>query len=157
MAAPDGMLSANFSTADLLQAGETWAETRIPNAPLEPETWKALEKLCEEILEPAQAQFGRPIITYGSASQTIDSEDSGRIYPSGDQHAGRERKPNGDHVCSRLGQAVDFSMPGVSSVVLACWLAENLPFDRRLTPRSITKQWLADQSQANFPAANRMD
>jgi hypothetical protein len=130
MAAPDRMLSANFSAADLLQAGETWAETRVPNTPEKPETWQALKQLCEEILEPVQAQFGRPTITYGFASQTLIRKIPGRIYPKGDQHAGCERKPNGDHVCSRLGQAADFSVPGVSSAALACWVAENLPFDR---------------------------
>jgi hypothetical protein len=139
MAAPDRMLSANFSAADLLQASKTWEETRVQNEPLKPETWKALEQLCEEILEPVQAQFGRPAITYGFASQTlipkIRALASARnvhshISPNVDQHAGCERKANGDPVCSRLGQAVDFCVPGVSSAVLACWVAENLPFDR---------------------------
>jgi hypothetical protein len=51
------MLSANFSAADLLQAGETWAETRITNIPVETDTWAGLKQLCEDILEPVQASL----------------------------------------------------------------------------------------------------
>ena len=57
MTAPEIMLSANFSAADLLEAGETWRETQVANAPIEPETWEALKQLCEKILEPVQPHF----------------------------------------------------------------------------------------------------
>ena len=124
------MLSANFSAADLLQAGKTWEATQVTNMPVEPETWKALKQLCAEILEPVQAKFGRPTITYGFASQTLTRKISRQIAPKLDQHAGCECRQNGKLVCDRGGQAVDFFVPDVSSAALACWVAENLPFDR---------------------------
>ena len=94
MAGPDCMLSASFSAADLLQAGDTWDETRVTNTPEKPETWQALKQLCQEILEPVQAKFGRPTITYGFASQTLIRKIRAlasargvhsRISPNGDQ------------------------------------------------------------------------
>lgn len=131
-------LSANFAVADLLQAGETWVRTRVSNEPFEPATLEAFKRICDEILEPVRARFGAPVITYGFASKTLTGKIKSeaikqgvhsRISPADDQHAGHERKRNGDPVCKHLGQAVDFYVPGVSSAELALWVAENLSFD----------------------------
>jgi len=123
-------LSPNFSAADLLEAGETWKRTRVENQPLQQATWEALNQLCDQILEPTLARFGRPVITYGFASSALARKVPGRIAPELDQHAGHELKQNGAPICSRLGQAVDFYVPGVSSSKIAVWIAETLPFDR---------------------------
>jgi Peptidase M15 len=130
MAAPDCMLSTNFSAADLLQAGETWAETRVKNTPLRAATWKGLSQVCEQILEPVLATFGRPTITYGFASEALTKRIGGRIYPKGDQHAGCECNSKGNRIWERGGQALDFCVPNLSSAVLAHWVVTNLPFDR---------------------------
>jgi len=123
-------LSESFSAADLLQAGETWARTRPANTPLQPETWASLIRLCDDILEPVRARFGPLRITYGFASSSLTKNIGERICPALDQHAGHELKRTGEHVCRRLGQAVDFAVSGVSSADIALWIAENLPFDR---------------------------
>lgn len=132
-------LSANFSAADLLEAGETWATARVENKPSQEATWEALAQLCEEILEPIRAKFGPPRITYGFSSDALtrkirsEAQSKGvhsHISPDDDQHAGHELKRNGDPVCKHLGQAVDFCVPGISSAKLALWMAEQrLPFD----------------------------
>jgi hypothetical protein len=84
------------------------------------------------------SQVWTPRHYYGFASEAlsrkIESEANkrgvhSRISHRDDQHAGHERKRNGDPVCKHLGQAVDFCVPGVSSDELALWVAENLPFD----------------------------
>jgi hypothetical protein len=130
MGEADFLLSPHFAAADLLHAGETWVASRIPNIPAQPATWSALRQLCREILEPARANFGHPVITYGFASEALTRLIPGRIYPSLDQHAGHEVKQNGEPICKRLGQAADFYIPGVPSTELACWIADELPFDR---------------------------
>jgi hypothetical protein len=124
------LLSPNFPAAELLQAGETWWRTRVPNVPVQPATWASLRELCNEILEPARIRFGHPIITYGFASEALARLVPGRIYPSLDQHAGHELKQNGEPVCRRLGQAVDFYVQGVSSAELGYWIATRLRFAR---------------------------
>ena len=128
--APIRTLSVNFSAADLLEVGDTWERTRIGNEPLEQATWHALRRLCSEILEPVLVRFGRPVITYGFACQALTRKVPANIAPYLDQHAGHEIKKSGAPICDRLGQAVDFHVPDVSSAEIAIWIAETLPFDR---------------------------
>lgn len=123
-------LSANFTAADLCCAGITWQRVRIWNEPEQAETWAALEQLCETILEPVAARFGKPQLTYGFASLALF-----RHIPSGtamalDQHAACELRRSGKPICSRLGAAVDFALPGVESLEVANWIADEMPFDR---------------------------
>jgi hypothetical protein len=123
-------LSAHFMASDLLHAGETWARTRVVNAPTLASTWTSLKRLCEDILEPVRARFGPPSITYGFASTALMKNIHERTAPALDQHAGHEAKRGGQPICCRLGQAVDFFVPGVSSADVALWIVENLHFDR---------------------------
>jgi hypothetical protein len=123
-------LSAHFMASDLLHAGETWARTRVVNAPTQASTWTSLKRLCEDILEPVRARFGPPSITYGFASTALMKNIHERTAPALDQHAGHEAKRGGQPICCRLGQAVDFFVPGVSSADVALWIVENLHFDR---------------------------
>ena len=123
-------LSANFVAADLCCAGETWERTRISNEPAQPESWAALRSLCELVLEPVRERFGRPEITYGFASPELLRLVPTRAAPALDQHASCELNRRGKPVCSRLGAAVDFRIASVSSLTVAIWIAESLPFDR---------------------------
>ncbi len=123
-------LSAHFTAADLIHAGETFARTKVANTPAEPATFAAMRRLCEDILEPVREKFGVPRLTYGFASPALTRHIAKNIFPPGDQHAGCELKLNGEPICPRLGQAVDFFVPGVSSAEIALWIVENLPFDR---------------------------
>ncbi len=123
-------LSAHFTAADLMHAGETLARTKVANTPREPATLAAMRRLCEDILEPVRKKFGAPRLSYGFASPALTRHIAKNIFPPGDQHAGCELKLNGEPICPRLGQAVDFLVPGVSSAEVALWIVLNLPFDR---------------------------
>lgn len=115
---------------DLVEVGETWRRVRVPNLPQQPATAVALRRLACDILDPFIDEFGLIEITYGFASQELIRHVPGRINPSRDQHAGHELRLNGEPICRRLGQAVDFWVPGLCSGVLAAWVAAKLPFDR---------------------------
>jgi hypothetical protein len=115
---------------DLIEAGETWRRVRVPNLPEQPGTVAALQRLTCDVLDPVVDQFGRIVITYGFASRALTRHVPRRIDPSRDQHSGHELRPNGEPICARLGQAVDFLVPGLCSGALAAWIAAKLPFDR---------------------------
>ncbi len=115
---------------DLIEVGETWRRVRVANLPEQPGTVAALLRLARDVLDPVVDQFGRIEITYGFASRALTRHVPGRIDPSRDQHAGHELRPNGEPVCTRLGQAADFWVPGLCSGILAAWIAARLPFDR---------------------------
>jgi hypothetical protein len=123
-------LSAHFTAADLCCAGETWQRVRIWNEPQKAETWAALEQLCDTILEPVAARFGLPQLTYGFASLALFLHIPKGTARALDQHAACELGRSGTPVCPRMGAAVDFAVPSVSSLEIANWIADNLPFDR---------------------------
>ncbi len=123
-------LSAAFTAADLCCAGETWRRIRIVNEPCQQESWAALAALCELILEPVLARFGRPDITYGFTSPQLIREIPAHSAPRLDQHASYEINSRGKRICERGGAAVDIAIADVPSDRLAIWIAENLPFDR---------------------------
>jgi hypothetical protein len=122
--------SRRFTYADLCQCGETWRATQVSNAPLEPDTYRAIERLCVDILEPVQDVFGPLTLTYGFGGPALARRIGRRIAPRIDQHAGHERTPRGDFICPRLGQAVDFIATGASSREVARFIAAQTPFDR---------------------------
>lgn len=122
--------SKHFTYADICHCSETWRHTQVDNVPHEPETYRAIAKLCETILEPVVAKFGLIELTYGFAGAPLTRKIGHRIAPKLDQHAGYERRPSGEFVCSRLGQAVDFRVREVSSMDVARFIIERLPFDR---------------------------
>lgn len=76
----------------------------------------SLVRTAEDILEPVRAHFGIPF----SPSSW---------WRSAKLNAALRSKPTSQHV---LGLAVDFELPGVSTVVLARWCADNLSFDQLL-------------------------
>lgn len=124
------LASKNFSFADLCQCSETWRNSQVENVPRELETYRAISDLCQQILEPVLTEFGEIELTYGFAGEALTRKIRRRIAPRLDQHAGYERRPSGELVCPRLGQAVDFRVPGVASMDVARFIVERLPFDR---------------------------
>jgi hypothetical protein len=132
------------STQPLLHCCDTWhvlaaAGAMIPNRPEQPETWAALRRIRDELLEPIEKRFGLAIVTYGFAGPELvravekRARETGtlpNITPRGDQHAGHEKNSVGKRICERDGVAVDLQIPGVSSLAVASWVMENLPFDR---------------------------
>jgi hypothetical protein len=106
------------------------------------ETIPALEVLCQNILDPVIAHFGRERfqLTYGFCSKDLkrflaqkDPETgikNGRVDPSHDQHMAHEKNRNGKYYCDRLGAACDFRLVGLESDRLVEWILEQqLPFD----------------------------
>lgn len=73
---------------------------------------------------------GRVVISYGFAGPDLTRHIKGRICPSLDQHAGSERSRRGGVICSRVGQAADFVVEGVSTAAVAEFLVSSVPFDR---------------------------
>ncbi|MBF2047602.1 MAG: hypothetical protein IGS54_09585 [Elainella sp. C42_A2020_010] len=116
---------------------------RINPYPANPEeTIPALQSLCEHILDPVIAHFGREQfqLTYGFCSKDLkrflaqkDPETgrkNGRVDPSRDQHMAHEKNRNGKYYCDRLGAACDFRIVGLESARLVEWILEQrLPFD----------------------------
>ena len=128
----------------LFHCCDTWhvlaaAGTVIPNPPEQPETWAALRRIRDELLEPIEQQFGLVIVTYGFAGPELVRAVKNRaretgtlpnITPRSDQHAGHERNSAGKRICERDGVAIDLQVPGVSSLRVASWVVKHLPFDR---------------------------
>ncbi|AGA91442.1 hypothetical protein Thimo_2732 [Thioflavicoccus mobilis 8321] len=119
---------------DLIECGETRAETAIENLPRSPASWNALYELAEQILDPVIDWFGMIRLTYGFCSpelaRTIRTHGGGPIDPSRDQHAAHEPNRRGNPVCPRLGAAVDFAVEDEDMLEVARWVAEHTPFDR---------------------------
>jgi len=127
--------SQHFTFGDFIECGETWqafhGEGRsLDNVPVDAATWEAIAALATTILDPVYDRFGAVSITYGLATSTLTRNIPGKIAPALDQHAGMERNRHGALICGRGGQACDFSVPGVSSLDVAQWIHETLPFDR---------------------------
>ena len=126
----DDLCGKNFTFRQLIHCGETWARTRVPNLPKEPETYNALFNLAQNILDPVVDYFGMIELTYGFCSPALAKNIKARIAPPIDQHACHEKKRNGVHVCSRLGAAIDFFIADEDMEDVAKWIIASLPFDR---------------------------
>lgn len=105
-------LSRNFTLAELVKS-QTAERKGIDNTP-NPGQIKELEKLAEKILQPVREHFGVPfIVSSGFRSPELCIAVGSSIKS---QHA--------------KGQVADFEIPGVSNMVLAEWIRDNLEFDQ---------------------------
>ncbi|MBX7136256.1 MAG: DNA phosphorothioation-associated putative methyltransferase [Fimbriimonadaceae bacterium] len=120
----------NFTYRDLIECGETWRRTGITNRPRNPETYNALHALTTRVIDPLIDYFGMIRLTYGFCSPELAKAIPARIAPKLDQHAAHEHNRFGQHICDRLGAAVDFVVEDEDMVDVAKWIAENLVFDR---------------------------
>lgn len=123
-------LSPRFTAFDLCCGSNTWRRLRIINEPKQEASWAALRQICAEILEPIADRFGKPVVTYGFASQALMKHVPGNITPTTDQHVSCELNRKGLPVCKRLGASVDLRVPGVNSLDVARFVMDKLPFDR---------------------------
>lgn len=126
----DQACGLNLKYRQLIECGETQAKLRLPNIPLNPETYNALYDLCSSILDPVIDYFGSINLTYGFSSSNLATKINGRIAPKLDQHAGHECNRFGKPVCDRLGAAVDFVVDDENMLEVAQWIVANTPFDR---------------------------
>jgi len=124
----------HFRYRDFIECSDSWRLSQVDNVPLQADTYRAMQTMAEQILDPVTEQFGRVILTYGFSSanlvKRVKQNPYPNITPSGDQHASCELNRNGMPICPRLGIAVDFHVAGVSSHEVACWITRNTPFDR---------------------------
>lgn len=114
----------------LIECGETQAETGMANLPKQVESYNALADLAEQVLDPVIDYFGMIRLTYGFCSPELAKAIPGRIDPRLDQHAAHEHNRLGKPVCERLGAAVDFLVEDESMLEVARWIVGNTPFDR---------------------------
>jgi len=114
----------------LIECGETQAQTGLVNLPKFPGSYNALYDLVVKVLDLVIDYFGMIHLTYGFCSQELAKKIPGRIDPKRDQHAAHELNRRGRPICERLGAAVDFLVEDESMLEVAQWVAANTPFDR---------------------------
>ena len=137
----DAPCGRHFRFRDFVECGATWRRLAtlaaadpimesIDNVPRQEATYRAISRLCEVVLDLVIDTFGAVELTYGFASPRLTRHIRRHIAPHLDQHAGHELNGRGKPICSRLGQAVDFRVPGRDGLEVARWLAGNTAFDR---------------------------
>jgi len=130
----DGKCGEHFTYRDFIECSDSWKKHPVSNIPKQLETYRAIERLCSDILDPVCSTFGEVILTYGFSSPTLVAEVKKNkfpnITPAGDQHAGCELNSRGNLICSRRGIAVDFYVSGRSSLEIARWVVRETKFDR---------------------------
>ena len=115
---------------DLIECGETQAQTGLANLPKRAESWNALVDLAEQVLDPVIDWFGMVRLTYGFCSPELSRKIHGRIDPKLDQHASCEQNRLGSLICARQGAAADFIVADENMLEVAQWVVANTPFDR---------------------------
>lgn len=134
MAKPvEAFCSENFKFEDFMSCSETFQNTPVANAPCLPATYKFIRQLANDILEPCLLEFGNLKLTYGFCGKYLSraiKKANGGIHPPLDQHAGMELNALGNLICARGGMAADFHCFPVSSLQVAKFVVETLPFDR---------------------------
>lgn len=105
-------LSPNFTLTEMI-ASDTARRIGDPNTPGTVEI-AALKTLCERVLEPVRAHFGKPVRV-----------NSGYRGPRVNAAVG-----SSDTSQHRRGEAADIEIAGVSNAMLARWIRDNLVFDQ---------------------------
>ncbi len=132
---PRDLCSRCFRYSDLIECGDTWTRhvqqgTPLGNLPACHETYDAIAQLAQLILDPLQEHLGPVALTYGFAGPSLTRRITGRIAPDLDQHAGSEVNARGRLICSRRGQSCDLRVVDRTSLEVARYIRDALPFDR---------------------------
>ncbi|HYD23837.1 MAG TPA: D-Ala-D-Ala carboxypeptidase family metallohydrolase [Croceibacterium sp.] len=105
-------LSPHFTLAELIRS-DTATRKGIRNVPTRAQV-AALTALCEHVLEPVRAHFGRPVrVTSGFRAPAVCVAIGGS---TSSQHT--------------RGEAADFEIPGVPNLDVARWIRDTLTFDQ---------------------------
>ena len=126
----DDPCGAYLRFRQLIECGETQAQTGLANLPQQPESYNALLDLALNVLDPVIDYFGMIRLTYGFCSPGLARQIPGRIDPRRDQHAAHEVNRQSQPVCERLGAAADFMVEDENMLEVAQWMVANTPFDR---------------------------
>lgn len=105
-------LTPHFTLKELTESPTAKAKG-IDNTPTA-EHLANMKYVCEKILEPVRAYFGKPVQVNSSYRSPALNRAIGGSLTS--QHVN--------------GQAVDFEVPGISNKTVADWVSENLEFDQ---------------------------
>lgn len=105
-------LTEHFTLEELI-VSPTAKRLGLPNTP-SPEHIANMKYVCEKILEPVRAHFGKPVQINSSYRSPAVNKAVGGSATS--QHSN--------------GEAVDFEIPGIPNKQLADWVADNLEFDQ---------------------------
>ena len=100
-------------TLEELTVSPTAKKLGLSNKP-SPEHIANMKYVCEKILEPVRAHFGKPVQVNSSYRSPLVNKAVGGSKTS--QHSN--------------GEAVDFEIPGVPNKQVADWVADNLEFDQ---------------------------
>lgn len=115
-------LSENFTLNEFLRSA-TAARERIANVPTRRHI-AAMVALCENVLEPVRAHFGRPVrITSGFRSPEL-------CVAVGSSRSSQHAK----------GEAADFELRGISNYDVAAWIRDNLQFDQLILENYVRGQ-----------------
>lgn len=125
----EALCSQYFTWADLISAGETAGTSPMRNLPRAKRTFDALASMAAAILDPIVLNLNRPTITYAFSGPSNISKIRRKIAPTVDQHASFECWPNGNRICPIGGAAVDFFVPGRTSIEVASFVITMLDFD----------------------------
>ena len=126
----DNMCGRYLRFRDFIECGRTYEDSQVENIPSIENSYHALTKLAENIIDPVIEKYGSIHLTYGFASPNLTRLIKGRIAPKLDQHASYELNHHGVAICNRGGAAADFLVNNVGSLNVAKWVVENCPFDR---------------------------
>jgi hypothetical protein len=127
---PSKKCSKYFTFNDFFGCSDTYKSVLCDNVPKEFETFESVKFLACEILDKVQEEFGTVNLTYGFCSSQLNKHIPKNNYPKLDQHAGHELNRKGNLICERLGFAADFTVPGVSSLIVSRYIVSKLRFDR---------------------------
>ena len=107
-------LSKSFTLNELVKS-QTADRQGINNNPSESQI-EALQRLCENILQPVRDHFGIPVVVSSG-------------FRSGQLCLAIGSSLNSQHA---LGQAADFEIFGISNQELAHWIDKNLDYDQMI-------------------------
>lgn len=122
-------MSQHFTLGELTKS--QWAKRNgVSNLPATAVEFRALKRVCDAILEPVRAHFGKPVhVSSGYRSPRVNAGIGGS---SSSQHM--------------KGQAVDFEIPGVANYDVAVWIRDNLNYDQLIlefhTPGQPNSGWI---------------
>lgn len=126
----DEQCGSTLTYRQLIECGETQQATSIPNHPKQADSYNALYDLAVNIIDPVIDYFGMVRLTYGFCSHELGKHIKKRVAPKLDQHAAHEVNTQKNHICPRLGAAVDFIVDDENMREVADWISENTPYDR---------------------------